>query len=340
MQLRLLAGAMALATVVPALQAGEEAKPQMIWQGDVDGAAFLYIQGKRLKTETRDGGPLENQRYRINDALPAARQDVRLRVSEGRGYIHIVEQPSLDNDYTLTVAIEDRQAGRGFYSIALEWTPGDAYDSPPSRKRDRVKWSGRVEDEVVVSCAGSKCTSEAIHGVPVMREHTKFDRPLPDGDVRVRLEDVEGRGEVRLIEQPSESNGYSTRLRIRDPQPGAADYSFSLTWTSPAMAGPEPLAAQRGFTWTGRVGGDVRVTVKGGAAFSEVVRGVSVSNETTSFDRPLPARSDLKPVIRKIQGRGNVVIVEDPTDRNGYQLVFEIQDPGNGSDTYTIEVAW
>ncbi len=339
MQLRFLAGVLALAAVV-FLQAGEETKPQMIWQGDVGGAAFLYIQGKRLRTETRDGGRIENQRYRINDALPATRQDVRLRVSEGRGYIHIVEQPSLDNDYTLTVAIEDRQAGSSFYSIALEWPPGDAYDSAPSRNRPRVKWSGRVEEEVVVSCAGNKCTSEAIHGVPVMREHTKFDRPLPARDVRVILDDVNGRGEVRLIEQPSESNGYSTRLRIRDPQPGAGDYSFTLTWTSPAVAGSEPLAVQRGMTWFGRVGGDVRVTVKGSAAFSEVVRGVSVTDETTSFDRPLPARSDLKPAVKRIQGRGKVAIVEYPSDSNGYQLVFEIQDPGNGSDAYAIEVAW
>lgn len=340
MQLRLLAGALALATALPVLQAGEEAKPQMIWQGDVEGAAFLYIHGKRLKTETRGSGPIENERYRINDALPPNHQDVRLRVSEGRGYVHIVEQPSLDNDYTLTVAIEDRQAGRSFYSIAMEWTPGDSYDSPRSRSRDRVKWSGRVEDEVVITCAGNKCTSDAVHGVPVMREHCKFERPLPGRDVRVSLQDVDGRGEVKLIQQPNESNGFAARVRIRDPQPGAGDYSFTLIWTSPTVSDAEPLAEQRGMTWSGRVGGHVRVTLKGGVAFSEPLSGGAVSSETTAFDQPLPSRSDLKPTIKKIQGRGTVTIVENPSDRNGYQLVFEILDPGNGSDAYTIEVDW
>lgn len=339
MQLRLLAGAMALATALPVLRAGEETKPQMVWQGDVDGAAFLYIHGKRLKTETRDGGPIENQRYRISGALPALRQDVRLHITAGRGYVHVVEQPRVENDFTVTVAIEDRQPGRGSYSFALEWTTEDFSSSPNSRNRNQVKWSGRVEDEVVVSCSANKCTSETIRGVAVMREHVKFDRPLPARDVHVNLENVDGRGQVRIVEQPGESNGFTTRVRIRDPQSGVGDYSFTLLWNAPPAAS-EALAAQTGLTWTGTVAGNVRVTVKGGVAFSEVVHGRPVEAESAQFERPLPARSDLKPAIKKLQGRGIVAIVELPSSRNGYQFVFEIQDPGNGPDAYKVEVAW
>src|ERR1700676_2384174 len=106
MRFRLLACALALVTGVPAQPDGGDPKPQMVWQGQVEGAAFLYVHAKRLKVETKAGGPIENQRYRIIDALPQTRQVVRLHVNEGRGYVHIAEQPRADNDYTLAIAIE------------------------------------------------------------------------------------------------------------------------------------------------------------------------------------------------------------------------------------------
>lgn len=312
----------------------------MIWQGEVDGTAFLYVRGKRLKVETRDGGPVENQRYRVNDPLPLNRQNVRLHVSEGRGFVHIVDQPRADNDFTLAIAIEDRQQGGSFYSFAADWDTGDVFDRPDNRFRYRVKWSGRVDEEVVVSCAGDHCTSQAVRGTPVMREHFKFARPLPQRNGAVALEQADGRGEIRLVEQPGENNGYAARVRIRDPQAGAGDYTFTLTWAPPGRTDREPLAAQRGLLWSGRVEGTVRVSVHGGVALSEVVTGSPVSAERAEFDRPLPLRSDLKPAIKKRQGRGSVQIIEYPDNRNGYRLVFEIHNPEGGPDMYEVEVAW
>src|SRR5258708_3424755 len=336
MQFRLLALALGFASALPAQH---ERKPQMIWQGEVDGTAFLYIRGKRLQVETKSGPPVARQRYRVYDPLPDTRQDVRLDVSEGRGYVHIAEQPRADNRYTLAVAIEDRQTGSSFYSIALYWNAGDLYDHTPGGRADRITWSGRVDEEVIVSCRGSHCASETVSGAPVMHERVKIPHPLPDRDVKGTLENVDGRGEVRLIEQPAESNGYTARVRIRDPQGGAGDYSFALTWARPGRLDPQP-AAQTGLVWSGRVEGTIRVTVRGGAAFSQVVNGRPVVEENARFDRPLPARSDLSPSVKKRQGRGNVDIIEVPSKGNGYQLVFEVRDSGNGSDFYEVEVTW
>ncbi len=195
-------------------------------------------------------------------------------------------------------------------------------------------------EEVIVSCRGSHCTAEAVSGSPVMHERVKVSRPLPDRDVQVTVENVDGRGEVRLIEQPAESNGYTARVRIRDPQGGAGDYSFALTWARSGRLDPQLGTAQTGLVWSGRVEGTIRVTVHGGAAFSGVVNGRPVVGESARFDRPLPARSDLSPAIRKRQGRGNVEIIEVPSNQNGYQLVFEVRDSGSGSDFYEVEVTW
>lgn len=340
MQFRFLAGALALAPVLvaqtdPAMQT----RPQMVWQGDVDTTAFLYIQAKRLQVENKEGAPVANQRYRFNDRLPPSRQDVRLRVIEGRGYVRIVEQPRADNDYTLAIAIEDRQPGGSFYSLALYWDATSIFDRANEGSRGQLKWSGRVEETVMVTCAVDRCSSEALSGAPVMREHFKFTRPLPTRDVEVKLDNVDGRGEVRIAEQPGERNGYTARIEVRDPQAGVGEYAFTLSWRTPVRT-DAGVAAARGLLWTGRVEGTVRVTIHGSGAISEVVKGQPVVAERAIFDRPLPARSDVMPSIQKRQGRGSVEIVEYPTNRNGYQLVFEVRDSAGGSDLYEVEVSW
>jgi hypothetical protein len=145
-----------------------------------------------------------------------------------------------------------------------------------------------------------------------------------------------------LIEQPRQGNNYTARISIRDPQGGAGEYSFALVWNRQGSqkSGPIPDATGRGFLWTGTVDGRVRVTLKGGASFSDVVEGAPIGAEHAQMLRPLPARADLMPTIQKLRGRGRVSIVEPPSEKNNYRLVFEIDDPEPGADYYEIELDW
>jgi hypothetical protein len=160
--------------------------------------------------------------------------------------------------------------------------------------------------------------------------------------VEVRLEDPEGRGEVHLIEQPRQRNNYTARVSIHDPQGGAGEYSFTLAWNRLGLkeSAPIPDSIGRGFLWTGTVDGRVRVTLKGGGSFSEVVEGAPISGEHGEILRSLPARADLMPTIQKLHGRGRVSIVEAPSEKNNYRLVFEIDDSEPGADYYEIELDW
>ena len=161
----------------------------------------------------------------------------------------------------------------------------------------------------------------------------------------MRLEEPQGRGEVGLIEQPRQRNNYTARVSIRDPQDGAGEYAFTLLWNrSGSKATKEstriPDASGRGFRWSGTVDGRVRVTLKGGASFSEVLEGAPLRGEHSEILRPLPARADLMPAIRKLQGRGRAAIIETPSEKNSYSLIFEIDDPDPGADYYEIELDW
>ena len=315
-------------------------RPQFVWQGLVDGIVILHLRDKRLDTKVQEGSPVERQQFQFHDRLPDSRQDARLQVQEGRGLVHIVEQPSLDNHYTLAVAIEDRQPGSSFYSIALSWDPSTAVLEHPGRN-DKLAWSGRVDRQATISCRAKTCVAATLDGAgAVAAEQFKFSRALPARDVEVRLEQSEGRGEIRLVEQPSERNQYTARVLIRDPQSGSGEYSFALIW--PRDGGKEPLLRPvvRGVMWSGTVEGRVRVTIQGGAVLSEAVVGRPVTGQRADVLAPLPARSDLNPVAKKLRGRGEVQIVEQPSDKNNYRLVFEIRNPEGGADNYEIEVDW
>lgn len=328
-----------------------QAKPQFVWQGQVDGIAILHLQGKGLAVQIQQGGPVERQQFRFSDPLPDVRLKVRVEVLEGRGYVHVIDQPSVENHYTLAVGIEDRQPGSAFYSIALYWDASTNAFEQGGGKTDRLTWSGRVDHAAVISCHEKSCASSpeqgAQQGAPVADEHFKFSKPLPDRDTEVRLEDLEGRGQIRLVEQPRQQNNYSARVSIRDPGTGAGEYSFSLVWNRLGkkeqalnQAGPISEPAGRGFLWRGKVDGRIRVAVQGGASFSETMEGARITGEHAEVFRPLPARSDLTFSIRKLQGRGQVSIVESPSEKNNYRLVFEIDDPEPGADDYEVELDW
>ena len=316
----------------------------------MDGTAILHLAGKRLAVQIQDGAPVERQKFHFSDALPQTQQEVRVDVLKGRGYVHVIDQPNIENNYTLAVSIEDRQSGSSFYSIALYWdTSGNLFERG-AEKTDHVAWSGRVDEDAVISCHKQKCVSTQEHGAPVADERFKFSHPLPERDSDVRLDDPTGRGDVRLIEQPRQRNNYTVRVSIRDPQAGAGDYSFALEWnrvsskegeskeSKQAALIPDPVG--RGFLWNGTVDGRVRVTIEGGASFSEVLQGAPISGEHSQVHRPLPARADLMPSIQKLRGRGKVSIVELPSEKNNYRLVFEIDDPGPGADDYEVELDW
>ena len=317
-------------------------RPQLVWQGQVDGVATLYIKGKQIEDGEKRRSTVQQQHFHFYHRLPETSLDVRLEKTEGRGYVQIVEQPRADNNYTLAVRIEDRQAGSAPYSLAFYWDAGRGRMENPREFSGggRLTWKGRVDDEVIVSCHQSACDTNVIGGHAVLREDYRFTKPLPASDVEVTLEKTDGRGEVRLLEPPLEKNGYTARVLIRDPETGASDYSFTLAWTHPVERNAQPLGAHLGLIWRGHVEGQIRVTVRGGASVSEVLAGERAGGEVTSFFRPLPGSSDLNVVLKKLNGRGQARIVQNPSARNHFELVFEIDSRESGADDYQIEVDW
>lgn len=231
---------MRLALLLFATCCAEAAAQEFVWEGEVDEVAVLQLRGKKLEVTSSVGAPVQHQKYQFHSALAESRQTVRLTRREGRGSVRIIEQPRLDNRYTLIVQIEDRQPGAAFYSVALHWEP-DLAESPKGwLDKDggvsQLTWGGRVDGDVIIACRMKSCESQVRSGAPVMGPRFRFTHPLPAQRVRVTLDSTDGRGDIRILEQPGDSNGYTAKISIRDPQEGSSQYSFTLSW---------PLARRR-----------------------------------------------------------------------------------------------
>jgi hypothetical protein len=82
------------------------------------------------------------------------------------------------------------------------------------------------------------------------------------------------------------------------------------------------------------------VTVHGRVASTSAIAGGTVTGIRAQFQRGLPELETSSLAIRKLRGRGEVRIVEYPSEANGWTLVFEAADSGPGVDDYYIELRW
>jgi hypothetical protein len=214
-------------------------------------------------------------------------------------------------------------------------------------------WRGVVDDEVRVAMRAGNIQSQLVSGVRV-NNRTRVDRsnvlPRREGTVRVQL--IEGRGSVQVIQQPDASNGFTTIVQIKDAQGGAAPYRF-ITYFDPATAvsrrgrqteifgGDVDLASGSPvFRWRGNVDGDIRITLRRGQVGYEVLAGEYPRNvSSTVLSGGLPAR-DARLALAPRQGRGNIAIVQQPSAANNYTAIITVRDTQGGFGTYDFDVIW
>lgn len=96
----------------------------------------------------------------------------------------------------------------------------------------QIRWSGSVDDTVVVYVHGRDVRTETVSGKSASDVSTDIAGRIGRRPLSVSLRQGNGRGRIRLIQQPSASNDYTAAIRIRDSQPGRDHYSFVLDWQS------------------------------------------------------------------------------------------------------------
>jgi hypothetical protein len=323
------------------------------WEGEVDGTCFIRIRGRQVQSRSESGLPVQNQQFDFTDPLPNAPVQVALAEVQGRGRVNLVQQPRPENNYTAVVRIDDSKGGQSLYSFVLRWYDVTRRDRAVTSedRSEEVSWSGRVDGESIIRFRGDQVRYENLTGQGVSRERYRFSSPLPARSVSVSLVGTEGRGEITLVEQPSRGNDHSAAVRIRDDKGGGGSYAFTLTWNEPRNRdfgrdrgdrGQDfnpGFQVRGGLRWTGRVDGRDILYLNGNSLRVEHQAGQPVREENYRFLQSLPSDRRIV-VVRKLNGRGNVTVIQQPSRENGYTAAILIDDRDGGSDRYDIEVGW
>jgi hypothetical protein len=93
----------------------------MNWRGRVDDYVELRIQGSRVQSRERQGAPTFDERYNFSSPLPRAEVQMSVKKREGRGRVHLIQQPSRWNGYTAVIAIDDDKGGADDYELEVKW---------------------------------------------------------------------------------------------------------------------------------------------------------------------------------------------------------------------------
>ena len=77
---------------------------------------------------------------------------------------------------------------------------------------------------------GRQVQERTLSGTRFENGRSLFTSGLPAEAVRVSVRTLAGRGEARVIQQPSRQNGYTAIVEVFDPGRGAQDQRLQVIW--------------------------------------------------------------------------------------------------------------
>ena len=237
------------------------------WRGAVDREVQIVMRGNRVWTNNVGRTEPNNERSRMMSSLPRQDGEVVVRMEDGRGDVDVIQQPTAGNGYTTIVRVRDPRGGSDTYRLAAYWRDvsyGDIYrngrsraaernngqrgDEMSNRRRDReddwdrngtnntgrqslMRWSGNVDDELEIRLQNGRVEYRTLSGAqPTSIRVNAGNTTIPRSNANVQVALNSGRGQVNVVQAPSQWNGYTTVLRVRDPQGGYGYYDFDLIW--------------------------------------------------------------------------------------------------------------
>lgn len=214
------------------------------WSGRVDQEIRLTISGGRVTSTNIGPSEPGTRASNVVSPIPHTDGEISVGVLEGRGQVDVLQQPTSRNGYTAIIRVRDPQGGTGAYRLNAFWQPSAAgeverpYGPPGGRdhgigrdlgNRVALMWSGDVDDNLEILLQPSGISYRTLRGASPRGVQSALTR-MPRSDAELEVNQTEGRGQVVVTQQPTAENGYTARIRVRDPQPGFGHYAFNVTW--------------------------------------------------------------------------------------------------------------
>jgi hypothetical protein len=217
------------------------------WTGVVDHDVDITIRGNNFLATRIGSDERVSQGKSSLTIMPLTRTgELSLTVLEGRGAVEIAQQPTAESGYTGVIRIHDIGPGSGRYHIAAYWqaaeagevvapgelvrSPAPAVSAPPLlSNRTALIWSGDVDSEIEIIIQPGSVTYNTLRGDPPRALQSALSQ-MPWPTAVLDMNQIEGRGEASVTQQPTADNGFTGKIRVRDPQPGFGHYAFVVMW--------------------------------------------------------------------------------------------------------------
>lgn len=112
------------------------------WTSTVDREVIIVVRGRDVQVRASGLDASFRPRVDVHDAVPRSDGNVLVRLTNGRGNLQVLEQPSVRNGYTTTMRITDPRGGRDNYRFVAYWQPtrdgrhDDRWDDRDRRRDD------------------------------------------------------------------------------------------------------------------------------------------------------------------------------------------------------------
>ena len=121
----------------------------------------------------------------------------------------------------------------GVGTASAQWGTQQRYPNQARRgggEQQILSWQGRVDREIRIEIRNGRAQVIPIGNNERVSERVRATGEIPYADGIVTVEQLEGRGRVDVVQQPDRRNGYTTIIRVRDPQSGAGSYRLAAYW--------------------------------------------------------------------------------------------------------------
>ena len=178
----------------------------------------------------------------------------------------------------------------------------------------------------------------------VCRDGSRFDSN--NASVCARHRGVDGRAtqEARRIENERSANGrWDDRRDNRDDRHDARDDRRDGNdgrWDGRRNDRDYGYGGRREvYEWNGIVDREIQIQLRGNRAYVQPMGAGEDRNSRGRVIAGLPQQTD-NLVVQRLEGRGDVSVIEQPSARNGYTATLRIRDPRGGAARYRIVAYW
>jgi len=182
----------------------------------------------------------------------------------------------------------------------------------------------------------------------VCRDGSRFDSN--NASVCARHRGVDGRAtqEARRIENERSANGRwddrrdnrDDRRDGRDDRRDGRDDRRDGRWDDRGNNGNYGYGGRREvYEFNGVVDREVQIQLRGNRAYVQPMGAGEDRNSRGRVINGMPQQTG-NLVVQRLEGRGDVDVIEQPSARNGYTATLRIRDPRGGAARYRIVAYW